>query len=129
MDQALAALDPDYKIHQVKQKFGYLRVYLAEEREEFGPALAEAHAGAAETCEVCGAHGELRQDPGGWLSIRCDPCWMALIDFEDLRAEDLPRPVDCERCGTRRFVRPEMADAGCWACRARSDAGATNEAV
>jgi len=66
----LVVLDPDYRLDQVKEKFGALRFYAA-----FDPVVAErcnelVMAAAHETmrtCEVCG-------DPGGtaswWFNTR-----------------------------------------------------------
>ena len=68
-DQKLAALDPEYLVHQVKEKFGGLRFY-----HQFVTEGADYHAGGAieveaerksfTICEVCGEPGQLRD--GGW---------------------------------------------------------------
>jgi hypothetical protein len=67
----LLAADPGYRVAQVKEKFGGLRVYLSTAE----PAAAHAAINAAEeralrTCEECGAPGRLRE--GGWVKTLCD---------------------------------------------------------
>lgn len=80
LNRDLLALDPDYRIDQIKEKFGGLRYYwTASEDLPDDPWLAMDHLVAdAErlsetTCESCGAPGELRG--AGWLVTQCDACW------------------------------------------------------
>jgi hypothetical protein len=68
LDERLAAIDPNYAVHQVKEKFGTLRYY-AEPSGEPTPARWESFAGpireaereSAVTCELCGAPGVLHK--------------------------------------------------------------------
>jgi len=61
IDQLLAAIDPDYVVHQVKEKFGTLRYYCAPSGDEPSPAVSdafraitgEAERASAITCERC----------------------------------------------------------------------------
>lgn len=79
-DAMLAYVDPNYKIHQVKEKFGALRYYFGSEKE-FGSIerkIMNAIAEAAEyrsqhICEDCGGIGELR-DNRRWIRTLCDEC-------------------------------------------------------
>lgn len=63
LDKQLAALDPDYTIAQVKEKFGGLRYYLEdikpEARDRAYKLIEEAEAKASRTCEICGQPGTL----------------------------------------------------------------------
>ena len=54
-----------FRVTQVKQKYGTLRVYHngGEEYEAL----------SAVTCEVCGQQGTMRDDL--WVSVRCDRCY------------------------------------------------------
>lgn len=75
LDKKIAALDPDYTIAQVKEKFGGLRYYLGDIKPE-AYVQAEELIRAAEqqcsvTCEECGQTGELRTDLG-WIRTLCD---------------------------------------------------------
>jgi hypothetical protein len=63
LDAQLSKIDPDYRLHQVKQKWGLLRIYLADDTcsRVTGDALrsllaaCERHSG--EVCERCGPWG------------------------------------------------------------------------
>lgn len=75
LDAALYELYPDYKIHQIKEKFGGLRFYtdgfpeaVADEAEKLVNA---AQARSYETCDTCGAPGTLRTDHY-WIRTLCD---------------------------------------------------------
>jgi hypothetical protein len=74
LDRDIAAIAPDYRVQQIKEKFGGLRFYCAlpdgSEDERIDGLIDVAEAAAARTCEVCGAAGRLRQ--GGWLRTLCD---------------------------------------------------------
>jgi hypothetical protein len=65
-DQLLAAIDPNYVVHQIKEKFGTLRYYCApsgepraEVYEAFDRVTSEAQRVSAITCECCGGPGDL----------------------------------------------------------------------
>lgn len=68
LDKQLAAIDPHYTVHQVKEKFGTLRYY-AEPSGEPTPArwesfkgpIQDAERASAEACELCGAPGGLHK--------------------------------------------------------------------
>lgn len=70
-----------FRVEQVKEKFGTLRMYLSFDRidpEGFNPdpaildALIDAAvAASATTCCVCGASGQMR-DLDGFSTVRCD---------------------------------------------------------
>ncbi|MGH9025731.1 MAG: hypothetical protein ACRDWD_06385 [Acidimicrobiia bacterium] len=97
VDRKLADLDPDYRVLQVKEKFGGLRYYWrprdAEQGE--GPAalgnelVNAAAALAASTCEDCGRPGTL-VDRQGWLSTLCDAC-ATRLGYSALETEDAPQ--------------------------------------
>jgi hypothetical protein len=76
LEAAIAAEPPDsrdeYRIVQIKEKFGRLTVYLASVGT---PAMKSAIESAAEestrTCEICGEPG-LPAERGGWWAPGCD---------------------------------------------------------
>jgi hypothetical protein len=83
----LLAIDPDYRLHQVKEKLGVLRIYAVADAyparphvlDQIEAAIAEAVRESALTCERCGQPGRLRSDPE-WRRLRryvltlCDEC-------------------------------------------------------
>lgn len=75
LEVAIAALPTDtrddYRIVQIKQKFGRLLVYLSKNgTAEMKAAIQEAEEASVVTCEVCSAPGRLA-DRNGWSSVRC----------------------------------------------------------
>jgi hypothetical protein len=56
----LTLVDPDYEVHQIKEKFGSLRFYAetaleGERRERFDALIESAEARSAHICEQCGS--------------------------------------------------------------------------
>ena len=74
LDRDIAAIAPDYRVNQIKEKFGGLRFYFEVEGSELLRRVDElvdaAEAVAARTCEFCGAPGRARA--GGWIKTTCD---------------------------------------------------------
>jgi hypothetical protein len=68
LDKRLASIDPDYVVHQVKEKFGALRYYAepsgdptSAQWETFRDPIQEAERESAITCELCGEPGQLHK--------------------------------------------------------------------
>lgn len=78
LDVGLAALDPDYVLHQAKEKFATLRYYAHTDndavRAEFDALIAEAERRSATICERCGAEGSLCTKPPNWVKTLCHGC-------------------------------------------------------
>jgi hypothetical protein len=75
LDAEIAKLSPDYKILQVKEKFGALRFYVGHIDEGFEDEIFYL-INAAETksktiCDVCGNQGK-RLNINGWSATRCE---------------------------------------------------------
>lgn len=64
---------PDLRILQVKEKFGRLRVYLAQGNDAATDRIKAAIDASVVTCEACGALGTLRH-AGRWHGVRCSDC-------------------------------------------------------
>jgi len=74
LEERLRQIDPDYQVHQIKEKFGTLRFYWASHNLSAGEvAVAEAEAESERTCERCGNPGRLRKR-NGWFRTVCDDC-------------------------------------------------------
>lgn len=67
-DKELARIDPDYEIHQVKEKFGGLRFYFHTNNPDFqipmDMIVARYEKACAITCEETGGHGYLMKRHG-----------------------------------------------------------------
>ena len=57
-------------IHQVKEKYGGLRIYTSCIHEEFDKFILELETESYKICEKCGEPGKLRG--GGWYVTACD---------------------------------------------------------
>lgn len=73
-DKELSAIDPDYIILQIKQKFGGLRYYFQPSDVNNGELYVKINAVvlayekiASMTCEATGKPGVLMKSKGGWL--------------------------------------------------------------
>ncbi|MUM03453.1 hypothetical protein B5P44_01280 [Mycobacterium sp. CBMA 213] len=83
-DQRLSALDANYVVHQVKEKFGTLRYYCEPSgkassalADSFRTIIAGAERSSATTCERCGQPGQLHNRKY-WLKTLCDSCAQCL---------------------------------------------------
>ncbi|ABK69409.1 hypothetical protein [Mycobacterium avium] len=81
LDQALAAIDPAYELHQVKEKFGGLRFYFhasesitEADRQRMEQLVDEAEEKCERTCELCGEPGVRHVTPRGWYRTLCSTC-------------------------------------------------------
>jgi hypothetical protein len=77
-DAMMAFIDPEYKINQVKEKFGTLRYYFETKKEGVEFSIMEAIADAVElkstiTCQNCGTYGKLRSERWYWKTL-CNKC-------------------------------------------------------
>ncbi len=84
LHEQLLILEPGYRVDDLKEKFGTVRVYLASDsvssRLDTQVLLAAAEAQSATTCEFCGTPGRRRgrgDKPGGWIKTVCDSCHTA----------------------------------------------------
>lgn len=78
LDANLRDLDPDYRIGQVKEKFGGLRYYIdsfaEEHREEAYRLIRLAEEVSFRICENCGGPGERCNLNGYWVRTLCQHC-------------------------------------------------------
>ncbi|GLP78623.1 hypothetical protein [Mycobacterium antarcticum] len=80
-DARLATLDPAYRVHQIKEKFGTLRYYYWPSSDDASPELLDAmdaitddaQRASAITCERCGQPGIL-QRTRYWAKTLCHSC-------------------------------------------------------
>ena len=77
-DEMFAFIDPDYEIHQIKEKFGTLRYYFGTTKTgvelEIMYAIERwAESRSEHTCERCGKFGELRTETY-YIVTMCDDC-------------------------------------------------------
>lgn len=78
LDRQISEIVPDYKIGQVKEKFGGLRYYIgAVPSEVFDRVYALITAAEEESfsiCESCGTTENVTTGGKGWVKTYCDEC-------------------------------------------------------
>lgn len=79
-DRKLSMLDPEYKILQIKEKFGTLRYYYQTDvkivaiKEAMDRYVRQAELESSKTCEFCGKEGSLMKCKMSWMKTRCNDC-------------------------------------------------------
>jgi len=63
----------NFKILQIKEKFGRLTIYCEGATEYIRDTIAQAEEMSEQICETCGEYGILR-DSARWIKVRCDEC-------------------------------------------------------
>lgn len=81
LDEDLNHIDPNYKVIQIKAKFGGLRYYvgwethLSEEEKEFAQnVIFDAEQKSFKLCEYCGEPGQTAQIKD-WQIVACASCF------------------------------------------------------
>ena len=83
LHEEIHAAFPDYRLLDLKEKLGGLRVYVegsSGSGHTLRSLIAPAEAQAEHTCEFCGTLGRIRtrdDQPGGWRKAVCDTCHSA----------------------------------------------------
>ena len=62
----------DFRIVQIKEKFGCLRVYYEGGDDYIYGSIRMAENVSSKICERCGNKGEARK--GSWIKVLCDEC-------------------------------------------------------
>lgn len=66
-------VDEEFKVLQVKEKFGTLRFYVFKANDTARELIRRAEVESSHTCEECGSlTGTLRGE--GWMKILCNHC-------------------------------------------------------
>lgn len=61
-------------IHQVKEKFGTLSVYLGHYDDTVRQMIYDAEAKSYNTCEICGKHIDKPITENHWIYAECEDC-------------------------------------------------------
>lgn len=108
LDHDLAAIDPDYEVHQCKEKLGGLRYYFGASEgvsEADHQRMRELVRAAEERCEVacelCGEPGVRHARSSGWLKTLCPSCAVS-AGYEPLG--ELVNDLDADRLGLWRVT-------------------------
>ena len=66
--------NPDYRIVQVKEKFGGLRFYTQGITEEQRPLVRAAEKESLTVCQGCGSREDVEMRNHGWVATLCADC-------------------------------------------------------
>ena len=107
-DKELTAIDPNYQILQIKEKFGGLRYYMTpcddtteEQRDKMYEVISRYEVKAAQTCEATGRPGVLMKSTTGWLKTLNPEYAPSTKHYAKYSIFDLP-PSDAEWSNTIR---------------------------
>lgn len=64
----------DFRVTQVKEKFGGLRIYWFDANDEIEKIIDRAEKKSMNICEVCSKKGE-RRNLNGWYKVLCGECY------------------------------------------------------
>ena len=64
----------NFKLDQVKEKFGILRIYVSGANEEIHKLINQAEAESSKVCESCGSTEFVGRNDGGWIKTLCRKC-------------------------------------------------------
>lgn len=88
LDANLRELDPNYRIGQIKGKFGGLRYYIDEfkgDADEGDRLVRAAEELSFKICEDCGAPGETKAWTGFWVRTLCPLCVKEMQDDREFK--------------------------------------------
>ena len=83
IDEFISQYDPDYKVDQIKEKFGGLRFYFSLSKDhsldsktidEIYRFVSEKEEATMSICEQCGVDSK-QQNRNMWISTLCDDCY------------------------------------------------------
>lgn len=110
LDHDLAAIDPGYELHQVKEKLGGLRYYFGvsegtskSDRQRMDELVDAAEEKCEATCELCGDPGIRHTTPHGWLRTLCASC-AAASQHDYQRLGELVNDLTPDRLGLWRVT-------------------------
>lgn len=73
----------EYRLSQVKEKYGTLRVYMSFSTDKMEDLIDEAEILSAHVCEKCGDNGELRSRLP-WMLTLCNKCFFKHLSIYSL---------------------------------------------
>ncbi|MCB0929883.1 MAG: hypothetical protein KDB70_18690 [Mycobacterium sp.] len=74
LHEKLVAADPALVYHQVKEKYGEVRVYVTSRVPETEKLIRATVLQSRRTCESCGSAGCVQRSKRGWYRTLCADC-------------------------------------------------------
>jgi ribosomal protein L37AE/L43A len=85
------------EIHQVKEKFGGLRIYLSKYTLEIRKMIDEAEEKSFNTCEICGKRIKKPIVENHWIYPMCRKCYDGMKEKQEKAMEEVARKIKEKR--------------------------------
>ena len=85
--------DNPIEVHQIKEKFGELRVYLSYYTDELSKMIDNAEEESEKTCEICGKHINGPIVEHNWIYPMCDECYNEMDERRKVREEEIRKKI------------------------------------
>jgi len=86
--------DNPIEVHQIKEKFGTLRIYLSHYTDELSDMIDKAEGESEHTCEICGKHIEGPIVEHYWIYPMCRECYDAMREHQTKIIEEFEKKID-----------------------------------
>lgn len=81
------------EILQIKEKFGYLTIYVSKKTDELRSMIEDAEADSYHTCEVCGKHINKPITEHHWIYPMCRKCFDDMNEKRQKAMEEVARKI------------------------------------
>lgn len=85
--------DDRIEILQIKEKFGYLTIYVSKKTDELRSMIEDAEADSYHTCEVCGKHINKPITEHHWIYPMCRKCFDEMNEKRQKAMEEVARKI------------------------------------
>lgn len=81
------------EIHQIKEKFGSIRIYLSSYTDELRQMIDDAEEQSYYTCEICGKYITKPIVEHHWMYPMCKKCFEGMKEKEEKAMEEVARKI------------------------------------
>ena len=81
------------EIHQIKEKFGSIRIYLSSYTDELRQMIDDAEEQSYYTCEICGKYITKPIVEHHWIYPMCKKCFEGMKEKEEKAMEEVARKI------------------------------------
>lgn len=81
------------EIHQIKEKFGSIRIYLSSYTDELRQMIDDAEEQSYYTCEICGKYITKPIVEHHWMYPMCKKCFEGMKEKEEKAMEEVAKKI------------------------------------
>ena len=85
--------DDEIEVHQIKEKYGGLCIYLSKYTEELRQMINKAEAESYHTCDICGKHINKPIVEDYWIYPMCKECFDGMNERREKAMEEVARKI------------------------------------